>query len=124
MPWIDHIKTYRQPAASLARNLPTSYGCIASVNVADPVLASLDYFEGIRTVPAASPAATKLRAAPDPWLAEGRRSDGGRGWRKIWQGRRPSDRRESEKVAALPARAASEIGERPELRREQATTHR
>ncbi|HRD87122.1 MAG: glycosyltransferase family 39 protein [Candidatus Accumulibacter sp.] len=98
MPWIDHIKTYRQPAASLARNLPTTYGCIASVNVADPVLASLDYFEGIRTLPAASPAARNCELR----LTHGSPKDGGltteSGWRKIWQGGRPTDRRESEKL--------------------------
>jgi len=98
MPWIDHIKSYRQAAASLASNLPASYGCIASVNVADPVLASLDYFEGIRTVPVASPAATHCQL----FLFHGSPKDGGltagRDWRKIWQGGRPSDRRDSEKL--------------------------
>lgn len=98
MPWIDHIKTYRQAAASLARNLPASYGCIVSVNVSDPVLASLDYFEGIRTVSAASPGATHCQL----FLFHGSPKDGGltagRDWRKIWQGGRPSDRRDSEKL--------------------------
>ncbi len=98
MPWIDHIKSYRQAAASLASHLPAGYGCIASVNVADPVLASLDYFEGIRTVPAASPGARDCRLL----LFHGSPRDGGltagRDWQRIWQGGRPSDRRASEKL--------------------------
>ncbi|EXI73289.1 MAG TPA: glycosyltransferase family 39 protein [Candidatus Accumulibacter phosphatis] len=98
MPWIDHIKTYRQAATSLAKNLPASYGCIANVNVADPVLASLDYFAGIRTLPAGSAAAKNCELR----LTHGSPRDGGvaagSGWRKIWQGGRPSDRRDSEQL--------------------------
>jgi 4-amino-4-deoxy-L-arabinose transferase-like glycosyltransferase len=54
MPWIDYGKTYRQVSVSLAKALPETRNCIASANLADSIVASLDYFDGIRTLAANS----------------------------------------------------------------------
>ncbi|WP_300454307.1 glycosyltransferase family 39 protein [Accumulibacter sp.] len=98
MPWIDHGKTYRPMSASLAMALPKEHNCIASANLADSLLASLDYFEGIRTLAARSAAGARC----DLLLIHGLPKDGwptvSDGWRKIWEGGRPSDRRDSEKL--------------------------
>ncbi|MBL8393627.1 MAG: glycosyltransferase family 39 protein [Candidatus Accumulibacter sp.] len=97
MPWIDHNKTYRQAAASLARTLPERYACIASVNLADSVLASLDYFQSIRTVPAKSVAGRNC----DLRLIHGSSREGAAaedGWRQVWEGGRPPDRRDNEQL--------------------------
>ena len=97
MPWIDYGKTYRPLSASLASALPTRVNCIANANLADSILASLDYFDGIRTVPLKNPAGK----ACDWRLVQGepRETDAvpAVGWRQVWEGRRPSDRRESDK---------------------------
>lgn len=98
MPWIDYGKTYRPLSASLAGALPEQHDCIARANLADSILASLDYFEGIRTVAAKSAAGRNCT-----WLLMlGSARDGGatatNGWRKVWEGGRPSDRRDHERL--------------------------
>ena len=97
MPWIDYGKSYRLLSASLARTLPAKVNCVAPANLPDSILASLDYFDQIRTVPLKSAAGKACS-----WLlVQGETRDpaaiSAAGWRKVWEGRRPSDRRESEK---------------------------
>ena len=94
MPWIDYGKTYRPLSASLAAALPAQGNCIANVNLPDPILASLDYFNGIRTVAQRSAAGKAcdwllVQGEPPPSVAAAN-------WRKVWEGRRPSDRRDSD----------------------------
>lgn len=98
MPWIDYGKSYRPVSAGLAKALPEKLGCIANANLPDAVLASFDYFDGIRTVPLREAASARcewllvLGQARDPATLRTA------GWRPVWEGRRPSDRRENEKV--------------------------
>ena len=98
MPWIDYGKTYRPVSAALARALPAEYNCVASLNVADSVLASVDYFDRLRTLPT-----RKTTGIDCDWLlVHGvaiERSEGSGGeWRKVWEGGRPGDRRSTEKL--------------------------
>jgi len=98
MPWIDYGKTYRPLSASLAKALPATVGCIANANLPDAILASFDYFDAIRTVPLREPASQRcewllvLGQARDPAAIRTA------GWRPVWEGKRPSDRRDSEKM--------------------------
>ena len=98
MPWIDYGKSYRPLSAGLARALPEKRGCIANGNLGDSLLASLDYFHGIRTVGLYSDAGVRCNLL----LVQGSLKDesplAGTNWRKIWEGARPADRRESEKL--------------------------
>ena len=50
LPWIDHGKTYRSASADLRHALGTNPGCIARRGLGLAQRASLDYFNGIRTV--------------------------------------------------------------------------
>jgi 4-amino-4-deoxy-L-arabinose transferase-like glycosyltransferase len=97
MPWIDYGKTYRPLSASLAEALPANADCIANANLPDAILASLDYFESIRTIALKDPASKRCNFL----LVHGQVRDpaaiAGAGWRHAWEGKRPSDRRESEK---------------------------
>lgn len=98
MPWIDFGKTYRPLSASLAKALPAKPGCIANANLPDAILASLDYFNGIRTVPLKNASGERCN-----WLlVQGEFRDpaaiSAAGWRKVWENRRPGDRRQSELV--------------------------
>lgn len=98
MPWIDYGKTYRSLSAGLAKAIPKTANCVANANLPDSVLGTLDYFDDIRTVPFASTAGTKCH-----WLVlHGEPSDSGKmaeaGWRKTWEGNRPSDRRSGDKI--------------------------
>ena len=97
MPWIDYGKSYRPLAASLARVLPTNADCIAHLNVPDSILASLDYFDGIRTQHYRGDAGSRCH-----WLLlQGTIRDpatiAAGGWKKAWEGKRPADRHESDK---------------------------
>jgi 4-amino-4-deoxy-L-arabinose transferase-like glycosyltransferase len=99
MPWIDYGKTYRGVSASLAAALPEKRNCIANANASEALLASLDYFDSIRTVDAGS--ATGKRC--ELLLIHGLVKAGGAlpatgDWRRIWEGGRPVDRRDSEKL--------------------------
>ncbi|MCM8594531.1 glycosyltransferase family 39 protein [Accumulibacter sp.] len=98
MPWIDYGKSYRQVSLSLAAALPEKRRCIASVSVGDPVLASLDYFSGIRTIPSTMTAS----ASCDLLLIHGAPRYSGVaaniGWRKIWEGGRPAERAEGDRL--------------------------
>jgi len=116
MPWIDYGKSYRPLSAALAKALPTDSGCIANANLPDSILASLDYFDGIRTIALSDDASKRCN-----WLlVQGQSRDpaaiSAAGWRKSWEGKRPSDRRESDKfhlyrrvVKAKSATALSDI---------------
>jgi 4-amino-4-deoxy-L-arabinose transferase-like glycosyltransferase len=50
LPWIDYGKSYRSVSADLRRALGTHPGCIARRGLGLAQRASLDYFDGIRTV--------------------------------------------------------------------------
>ena len=94
MPWIDYGKTYRSIATGMAKALPPKIDCIVNANLPNAVLGTLDYFSGIRTVPLTSTSAGKCH-----WLVMyGEPRDAKKmadaGWRKVWEGKRPGDRRE------------------------------
>jgi 4-amino-4-deoxy-L-arabinose transferase-like glycosyltransferase len=97
MPWIDYGKTYRPMSASLAKALPANANCIANANLPDSILASLDYFDRIRTIALKDPASKRC----DWLLVHGQARDpaaiAAAGWRHVWEGKRPGDRREGEK---------------------------
>ncbi|GAB4181504.1 MAG: hypothetical protein Fur0039_26380 [Rhodocyclaceae bacterium] len=92
MPWIEYGKSYRALAASLARALPP--GCVAGYNLGAAQRASLDYFAGIRTRSAASPAAAQCPLLLMQASGRDAHPSPGAGWRRIWEGRRPGDRYE------------------------------
>ncbi|MDR2614249.1 MAG: hypothetical protein LBC91_02835 [Candidatus Accumulibacter sp.] len=92
MPWIDYGKTFRGVSVSLKKALPAKTNCLAGAGLPLSFLAALDYFEGLRPVPQKSE-----RAADCSWLlVRGSRHEPAlieAGWRPVWQGNRPSDRR-------------------------------
>lgn len=97
MPWIDYGKSFRPLSASLAKALPAKTDCVANANLPNSILASLDYFDGIRTIPLNIDAGERCN-----WLLVlGKASDPealrAAGWRKTWEDKRPGDRRESDK---------------------------
>jgi hypothetical protein len=96
MPWIDYGKTYRPLAASLAKTLPAKAGCIANANLPDSILATLDYFNGIRTIPLADAAAKRCNLMLVLGTVRNAEAIHAAGWRKTWEDKRPSDRRSSD----------------------------
>jgi hypothetical protein len=97
MPWIDYGKTFRDVSASLKKALPAKMDCIAGAALPLSFLATLDYFAGIHII-----AQKSERAATCSWLlVQGNRRNPddlvSAGWRPIWQGNRPGDRRADDK---------------------------
>jgi len=87
LPWIDYGKTYRGVAASLRRALPQDAGCIERRGLGLVQRALIDYFSGIRTLPAAKGAACRWLLVQGPAPAPA-------GWQKTWEGHRPGDKSE------------------------------
>ena len=117
MPWIDYGKTYRPLSASLAQALPAKLDCIANANLPDSILASLDYFDQIRTVSLKD--STSKRCNWLLVLGQARDPDAiyAAGWRKAWEDKRPGDRRDSDKFRLYhrlgKAKAANALSEVP-----------
>jgi 4-amino-4-deoxy-L-arabinose transferase-like glycosyltransferase len=87
--WIDHGKSYRSTAVALRAALPRDAGCIERSGIGTAQRASLDYFAAIRTQPPARAKTCSWRLSAD---AAGRVAPPG--WTIVWQGGRPSDRKE------------------------------
>jgi hypothetical protein len=102
LPWIDYRKSYRSLAREVASHLPQNLvgrtaareDCIIAWNLGVAQQASLAYFEGLRFQRA--PVGERGRRCR--WLLlQNARADtqlDTEDWRKVWEGRRASDRRE------------------------------
>jgi len=93
LPWINTGMSYRSMIGDLQRALPAHHGCIASRSLGEPQRALLQYYAGIVT--------RRLEVHPHAscrfLLQQGFVGEAhlpGRGWREIWEGARPGDRRE------------------------------
>jgi 4-amino-4-deoxy-L-arabinose transferase-like glycosyltransferase len=92
VPLVDQARSYRALSARVAQLIPAGH-CVARGNLGDAQRALLDYFQGLRTVPASSP-----RARPcDVMIAQAsptRIPAPPAGWVEMWRGSRPGDRNE------------------------------
>ncbi len=96
LPWIDHGKRYTNVVAKLQRQLPRHYQCIGSAGLGEVQRGALYYHAGIVTQRAERSefdayACDVFLLQKDPRVADARP---GAGWKKIWQGSRPSDKSE------------------------------
>jgi 4-amino-4-deoxy-L-arabinose transferase-like glycosyltransferase len=95
LPWLDSIKSYRGLVSSLQTALPAHYECIASHGVGDAQRALMDYYAEIRTRSLGAAESSNC----DLYLIQDERNhekiEPGQEWKLLWQGKRPSDRRES-----------------------------
>jgi 4-amino-4-deoxy-L-arabinose transferase-like glycosyltransferase len=94
LPWLDATKSYHGVFLELEKALPANYSCITSRGLGEFQVALLDYYADIRTRSFETEQGTNC----DLYLVqdEKKRSLGqpGSGWKLIWKGNRPSDRRE------------------------------
>ncbi len=98
MPWFDHDRSYRRVARSLQiavageRQLQPDL-CIARTELPDALRSSLDYFAGLRTVPArgATTACSLLLITDERRLSSSRLAPG---WQTVWEFRRGGGRRQ------------------------------
>jgi 4-amino-4-deoxy-L-arabinose transferase-like glycosyltransferase len=94
LPWFDYGKTYRPIAQAIAHALPDNHGCLAERKLTNTQLASLAYFLEIEPIAESSKVGQScewLLVVGDTREELAAPSDQ---WTKVWEGRRPSDRRE------------------------------
>ncbi|MCW5621587.1 MAG: glycosyltransferase family 39 protein [Burkholderiales bacterium] len=91
--YADMARSYRPVAASIRAAMGDDRACVASYNLGQPQHALLHYFAGI----VARPQPSAVREGCDLLLVQGQRNAmhaPGPGWRQIWEGTRPGERRE------------------------------
>lgn len=95
LPWLDAAKSYKATFASMQQALPQNFACITGRHMGDAQRAAVDYYLGIHVLPFE----TTQNLGCDLYLIQDERDlehvDPGQDWKLIWQGKRPSDRRES-----------------------------
>ena len=95
LPWLDAAKTYETTLASMQKALPAEYACITGRGVGDSQRAALDYHTNILI----QRFEITQSLSCDLYLIQDERDrekiEPGNDWKLIWQGKRPSDRRES-----------------------------
>ena len=95
LPWLDAAKSYDSVYAGMQKALPADFACVTSRNVGEFQLSMLHYYTGIK----AQRFESVQRLDCDLYLIQDERRrekiEPGPDWELIWQGKRPSDRRES-----------------------------
>ncbi len=95
LPWLDATKSYASTFDSLHKALPANYACITSRDVGDSQRAALDYHANVRV----QRFEEVQYLGCDLYLIQDERGgdevDPGPNWRLIWEGKRPSDRKEN-----------------------------
>ena len=94
LPWFDYGKSYRPVAEAVAAALPDGHHCLAERGLSDGQRASLAYFALIEPTPHASAAGKACN-----WLllvgdTRAERTPPAGGWKLVWEGNRPGDRKE------------------------------
>jgi 4-amino-4-deoxy-L-arabinose transferase-like glycosyltransferase len=102
LPLIDYDRSYRAVSAALTAALPADHGCIAGRGLGSTQRAAFHYFAGIKTVREGSRAAAQCRLFLTQGALQKEALPAGTGWRKIWEGHRPSDRSERFRLYARP----------------------
>ncbi|MCX7628412.1 MAG: glycosyltransferase family 39 protein [Methylophilaceae bacterium] len=96
LPWLDAAKSYAGAFESLRKALPAHYACIIGRNIGETQRAALDYHANVRIQRFEI---TQSMMGCDLYLIQHERGmeriEPGPDWRLIWEGRRPTDRRES-----------------------------
>ncbi len=94
LPLVDYDRSYRGASAALNAAVPTGSNCIIGRGLGSTQRAAFHYFAGIQTLREGSRAAAQCRLFLIQGTAQKEVLPPGAGWRKIWEGGRPSDRNE------------------------------
>jgi 4-amino-4-deoxy-L-arabinose transferase-like glycosyltransferase len=94
LPLIDYDRSYRGASAALKAAVPAGSNCIVGRGLGSTQRAAFHYFAGIQTLREGSRAAAQCRLFLIQGTAQKEVLPPGAGWRKIWEGGRPSDRNE------------------------------
>ncbi|MBL8525973.1 MAG: glycosyltransferase family 39 protein [Betaproteobacteria bacterium] len=95
LPAFDHVRSYRGVSAQLASQIPAQRNCVASIGLGDAQRALLDYFAGLRFIPAGTTGShcewllTQGTRDRVPYVPEVNET-----WAKVWEGARPGDNSE------------------------------
>lgn len=95
LPWLDAAKSYQGAFESIRKAVPQRYVCVVGRDLGDSQRAALDYYANLRV--------QRFELTQDLdcdlYLIQDERGrekvDPGSDWTLLWEGKRPSDRRES-----------------------------
>ena len=93
-PWIDHGRSYRSVFSNLKAALPALDSCVGGRGLGNTQRAALHYFAGLVVQREGSRTAAQCRLYLIQSTAQSEYLPPGKGWRKIWEDHRPSDRNE------------------------------
>lgn len=102
LPLIDYDRSYRTVSTALKGALPAAGGCIAGRGLGSTQRAAFHYFADVQTLREGSHAAAQCRLFLIQGTARKETLPAGTGWRKIWEGHRPSDRSERFRLYIKP----------------------
>lgn len=95
LPWLDSTKSYRAMIASMEIAMPSHPSCVTVRGLGSSQRAILDYYTNLHIEVFEASQQTNC----DLYLIQDEKShtkiEPGEGWNPLWNGRRPSDRRES-----------------------------
>ena len=92
LPMIELDRSYRKVAVAIKAALPQGEQCIVGRGLGSTQRASFHYFAGIRTLKETHPSAGNCKLYLSQGTTQKETLPPGTGWRKIWEGGRPSDR--------------------------------
>ena len=92
LPMIELDRSYRKVAVAIKAALPQGEHCIVGRGLGSTQRASFHYFAGIQTLRETHPSAGNCKLYLSQGNTQKESAPPGTGWRKIWEGGRPSDR--------------------------------
>lgn len=100
--FIDYDRSYRSVSVALSAALPASGSCIIGRGLGSTQRAAFHYFAGIKTLREGSQGTNACKLFLAQGVAQKETLLAGSGWRKIWEGSRPSDRNERFRLYTRP----------------------
>lgn len=106
LPWLNHGKSYVLPFTQLKQHLPASYNCIASAGLSLSHRALLHYYAEVTTQRVEDFEGIECNLFVlqyDPRYPDARP---GPGWTTLWEGGRPSDKKEHFRLLAFDRKSS------------------
>lgn len=94
LPWLDHTRSYRAVFGDLRAHLPADYNCVAGAGLSPAHRALLHYHAGLLTRSVEDFEGIECRFFLLQWDPRQTETRPGPGWRLVWEGSRPGERKE------------------------------
>lgn len=101
LPWLNHGRSHAEVFAELKAHLPASYNCVASAGLSPAHRALLDYYAGIITQRVEEFEGIECDLFVLQWNPREPDERPGLGWKTLWEGSRPGDKKERFRLLAF-----------------------